>query len=388
MQEFLAKLPRPDRGEPLANPPPQSPPVGGTWTNVTTAPIGLSNPLLLTDGTVIAHAQKTQTWYKLTPSMTGSYSGGTWSAIASLPSGYGPLYFASAVLPDGRVIIQGGEYNITCTTGNGECWVSLGAIYDPVANTWTNVNPPSGSGWVNTDPCCGSANGGVGDAQAIVLPNGTFMLGACCANPPLEALFNATTLTYSATGAPPQYQDEQGYTLLQNGKVLTIDVWTDVPATHLYNPAAGTWAAGASTPVSLIDPCGNAEIGPAVTRPDGTTVAFGGNALCTSGAADPTAIYTAASNSWVAGPNVIAVGGVNYTLADAPAAMLPNGNILFAGSPGYGVHADALLRVRQRKYHRAGERPGAICVWFFLFLLQLPCAAERSNPDDRLQQHG
>jgi hypothetical protein len=41
------------------------------------------------------------------------------------------------------------------------------------------------------------------------------------------------------------------------------------------------------------------------------------------------------TNTWVKGPNVPAIGGKYYTLADAPAAMLPNGNILFAASPGY-----------------------------------------------------
>jgi Divergent InlB B-repeat domain len=118
---------------------------------------------------------------------------------------------------------------------------------------------------------------------------------------------------------------------------MTIDVW-DPPNAQQYNPATGTWTRIAPTPVSLIDPvaCGNFEIGPAVTRPDGTVVAFGGNTGCTSPAADPTAIYTVSSNSWIVGPNVPAIGGSNYDLADAPAVMLPNGNILFAASPGYG----------------------------------------------------
>ena len=343
--QFLAKLPRRPAGEPQTTQQPVSPPTGGSWTNVATAPEGLSSPLLLTDGTVIAHVQISGHWYKLTPDINGNYAGGAWSAIASLPGGYDPLYFASGVLPDGRVIIQGGEYNHS-TCASGEAWTSLGAIYDPVANTWTNVNPPSGTGWVNTTPDCSHATGGVGDAAGIVLPSGAFMLSACCANPPLDALFNATTLTYSATGAPGSYQDEQGYTLLPNGKVLTIDIWANYPnnstSAEIYNPGTGSWSSAGSTPVSLHDPavCGNFEIGPAVTRPDGTTVAFGGNSLCPAQGgkpADPTAIYTASTITWVAGPNVPGVGGANYTLADAPAAMLPDGNILFAGSPGYGV---------------------------------------------------
>jgi hypothetical protein len=342
--QFLAGLPRRPAGPSQASPPMVSPPVfGGTWTAVTTAPVsGLCNPLLLTDATVIMQNCATGNWYKLTPTNTGSYSGGTWTQIASMQSGYGPQYNASAVLPDGRVIIMGGEYNVACNSGNTEVWTSLGAIYDPVANTWAPVSPPSGTGWTNTD-ACGSvmANGGIGDAASIVLPNGTFMLSACCANPPLDALFNPTTLGWSATGVPSNYQDEQGYTLLPNGNVLTIDVW-DPPNAQAYNFATGTWSAVAGTPVSLIDPttCGNYEIGPSVTRPDGTVVAFGGNTGCTASPADPTAIYTVSSNSWVQGPNVPAVCGSGGTtscdLADAPAALLPNGNILFAASNGYG----------------------------------------------------
>ena len=57
--------------------------------------------------------------------------------IASLPAGYGPLYFASAVLPDGRVIVEGGEYNFCVPV-----WTNKGAIYDPIANSWSSVAPP------------------------------------------------------------------------------------------------------------------------------------------------------------------------------------------------------------------------------------------------------
>ena len=334
--EFLSRLPVRPAEAPQATPQ-ISPAFGGTWQTVAQAPAsGLTNPLLLTDGTVIFLDYLTGSWYKLTPDISGNYVTGTWSQIASLPSGYTPLYFASAVLPDGRVIITGGEYN-----GGTAVWTSSGAIYDPVANAWTSVSPPSGTGWSNTDPA-GSCNGGIGDAAGIVLPNGTFMLGSSCANPSVDAQFNAATLGWSSTGAPNSYQDEQGYTLLPTGNVLTIDVWNP-PAAQLYTPGTGAWTSVAAAPVSLVDPtaCGNYTVGPAVTRPDGTMVAFGGNTGCTSAPSptDPTAIYTASSNSWIQGPNIPAVCGSNgttsCTLADAPAAMLPNGNILFAASAGY-----------------------------------------------------
>lgn len=345
-QQFLTGLPqRPGSAAAAPTAPrPVAPSFGGAWTAVTQAPnsASLSNPLLLTDGTVLVHDANSPNWYKLTPDGTGNYAHGTWSQIASLPviSGtqYQPLYFASAVLPDGRVIIMGGEYNGSST----EVWTSLGAIYDPAANTWTAVPPPSGSGWTGT-----GGSGGIGDAAGMALPNGTFLLGACCAAPAVDALFDAATLGWSSTGAPIDlcgpcgggtYQDEQGYTLLPTGKVMTIDVW-DPPHAEQYGPGTGTWSVIASTPVSLVDPesCGNFEIGPALARPDGTVVAFGANSGCTGGA-DPTAIYDASKNSWVQGPNVPAAcgsgGTTDCSLVDAPAAILPNGNILFAASAG------------------------------------------------------
>ena|SRR5579863_564965 len=333
--EFLAHLPRHAAGRVQPTNPRFVSPGSGTWQVAVNAfpPGGAATPLLLTDGTVIVAEGNSPVWYKLTPDINGSYVNGTWTAIASLPviggTPYAPLYHASAVLPDGRVIIMGGEYN-----GSGtEVWTNLGAIYDPVANTWAAVSAPSG--WSE-----------IGDAESVVLADGTFMLASCCAHPDADALLDATTLTWTSTGAPNagfNYQDEQGYELLPNGDVLTIDVWTNYPSggatnVEIYSPSAGTWSSAGNTPVSLPDPsaCATWEIGPAVLRPDGTVVAFGGNTGCTTPATDPTAIYDSSANSWSPGPNVPTISGQNFDLADAPAALLPDGNILFAASTGYG----------------------------------------------------
>jgi len=330
---------------PGAAPPRFTAAAGGTWALVAAAPARLCNPLLLTDGTVIASVPDTNAWYRLTPDAQGNYADGTWTQIAELPKfgkvKYAPLYHASAVLPDGRVIIMGGEYN-----GPDAVWTNLGAIYDPLANEWTPVQAPIESAWSM-----------IGDAQSVVLPDGTFMLASCCAiNPPADILLDAKSLTWKNTGAPRAaggYQDEQGYTLLQNGDVLTVDIWSNFNFytnkgtaafnAERYDPAAAKWISAGSTPVSLPDPikCGNFEIGPAVLRGDGTVVAFGGNTGCLKGAsADPTAIYQPKTNSWSSGPYVPAVCGAKSTtscdLADAPAALLPDGSILFAASAGYG----------------------------------------------------
>src|SRR5215467_11101333 len=116
------------------------------WQKLTNQPplldyfdCGTGSPLLLTDGTVMLQDAGCQDWWKLTPDNTGSYLNGTWTQLASLPAGYSPLYHSSAVLPDGRLIIEGGEYNFLVPA-----WTNQGAIYDPLANTWTSVTPPSG----------------------------------------------------------------------------------------------------------------------------------------------------------------------------------------------------------------------------------------------------
>ena len=378
-KEFLSQLPQRPLGPPTPTLSRATPAGSGTWTAVATAPVsGLCSPLLLTDGSVIFANCDTPDWYRLTPDSGGSYVTGTWSQIASLPViggvQYAPQYHASAVLPDGRVIIMGGEYN----GGNTEVWTNLGAIYDPLANQWSAVTAPVGSGWSQ-----------IGDAQSVVLTNGTFMLGACCADPAADAVLNAANLNWVATGAPNagfNYQDEQGYTLLPNGNVLTIDIWTNYASggnatnAEQYDPATGIWSSAGNTPVSLPDPyaCGNFEIGPAVLRPDGTVVAFGGNTGCVAGAtADPTAIYASASGTWSLGPDVPSVCGLGRTascdLADAPAALLPNGNILFAASSGYGkvptrffefTRSDAINQVADPIYN--ANRSGA---YYYNFLV-------------------
>lgn len=268
-----------------------------------------STALLLTDGTVLVHQYFGSQVWKLTPDINGSYVNGTWSQLANLPTGYSPLYYASAVLSDGRVIFEGGEYN-----GGSQNFTNLGAIYDPLANHWTSVTAPSG--WTT-----------IGDAENVVLSNGTFMLAQALTKS--QALFNAQTLTWRPTGqAKIDINDEEGWTLLPDGTVLTVDTFNNSDPTHAekYIPTLGRWISAGSTIVQLADP-GSHEIGPAVLRPDGTVFA--------TGATGRTAIYTPASNprdpgTWVTGPSF----GSGLDIADGPASLLPSGNVLCATSPG------------------------------------------------------
>lgn len=296
---------------------------------------GAANPILLMDGSVLVQDAGFPDWWKLTPDQYGSYVNGTWTEMASTPAPYSPLYHSSAVLPDGRLIIEGGEYLCTTTTCN-PVWTNMGAIYDPVANSWTSVNPPAG--WST-----------IGDAQSVVLPNGTYMQADCCS--PRGALLDAATLTWTPTGAGKfDPNDEEGWILLPTGKVLTVDAYVPIrPFPYiptgknyeLYDPSTGTWSVAGSTPVQLWDSwltCGefslppgpSFELGPGALRPDGTVFYTGANSC--PGEAGATAIYDVAANTWKAGPNF---PGTN-DIADGPAAVETNGRVLMMASPGFG----------------------------------------------------
>ena len=86
--------------------------VAQKWQNLKHPPtFQTDTAVLLTDGRAMVHEYNSPNWWALTPDSSGSYINGTWKQLASMPSDYAPLYFASAVLPDGRVLVEGGEYN-------------------------------------------------------------------------------------------------------------------------------------------------------------------------------------------------------------------------------------------------------------------------------------
>src|SRR5204862_3253172 len=74
------------------------------------------------------------------------------------------------------------------------------------------------------------------------------------------------------------------------------------------------------------------EVGPAVLRPDGTLIAFSGT---NSGR---NAVYNTATGTWAAtgaaGDFPLVPGQTyHYAVADGPASLLPNGNVLVMASP-------------------------------------------------------
>jgi hypothetical protein len=337
----LAGLASAQKWQPLNHPP--------------SAPIGAI--ALLTDGTVLLHEEQDgtpQKWYKLTPDNTGSYVNGTIKPIASMTGGYGPFYFGSVVLPDGRYIAEGGEYNpLTC--GQNGCWTNMGAIYDPVKNKWTPVAPPAG--WQS-----------IGDAQAILLADGTYTQANCCNTD--QAYFNPKTLKWTNlvnTGKVDRF-DEEGWGLLPNGDILTVDA-IDAPNSEVFNPATKKWTSAGSTIVRLEDPSSQ-EVGPLVLRPDGTVFAAGAAPAGTPG---HTAIYNTKTKKWKAGPDFPKVNGVALACDDAPSAVEINGNVLvLTGPPVFGTGA-VFFEWNGTKLTKTAQPPNAATDGaYFGHLLELP----------------
>lgn len=296
-------------------PPYVAPPASrsGTWKLLKHAIPNNAIPetaLLLTDGTVLVHSECTADWYRLKPDRHGSYIKGTWTQAASMQSGYTPLYFASQVLADGRVIVNGGEY-INCS----RAFSTDGAIFDPVANTWTQVAPPEG--WTT-----------IGDAQSAVLADGTYMLADCCSVKEALAAISGNTVTWTATGTGKfDVNDEEGWTVLPDQTLLTVDTNrrdSNFDFTEIYAPAAGTWTAGQDTASALADPA-TAEIGPAPLLPNGYVLQLGGTGQNN--------VFNTHTGAWTAAPSFPNIDG-QLDSADGPAAVLPDGNILAQVSPG------------------------------------------------------
>jgi hypothetical protein len=165
------------------------------------------------------------------------------------------------------------------------------------------------------------------------------MQANCCTKE--QALLNLHTLKWTPTGKYKfDINDEEGWTLLPDGTVLTVDAYVfqyraDGKNYEIYHPSNGAWRSGprGGTIVQLWDSYPNAqqasyEVGPAVLRPDGTVFATG--ATGAPGTPGHTAIYDWKTHVWTAGPDF----PDGQDVADGPAALLPNGNVLVQTSPG------------------------------------------------------
>jgi len=285
--------------------------MAGTWTQLTNQPtFAASTMLLLTDGTVMCQQSGASNWWKLTPDDTGDYVNGTWNALSPMPNA--PLYYASAVLRDGRVFCAGGEYNNFVPNAD----LLVAEIYDPLTNAWTTLGTPAGWDKIGDAPCC-------------LLPNGRVLLGAIDSTK--TAIYDPAANTWTVAGTKDDASSEETWTLLPDGTILTVEC-TNVGKAEKYLPAQDKWVSAGNTPVTLPQSCPGlvAEIGPALLLPNGRVFAIG--------ATGHTALYTPPAvinqpGAWNAGPDFKDINGNLMYAMDAPACLLPNGKVLCTVGP-------------------------------------------------------
>jgi hypothetical protein len=342
---------------------------------------GIVYGFLLTDGSILFQGGLLQDWYRFFPDKSGSYVNGTYFNVASLPPDYIPYATSGGVLPDGRVLLIGGEYLLeNQTAGLVFAFTNKMAVYDPKADTWTMVAPPKGWDFI-------------GDSPWSFLADGRMLLGQKFTKK--AAVLDPKTLTWTEvnTTGKDDVHAEEGFTLLPDGSVLTVNM-TDYPYAQRFIPNADPtltqWVGAGKTPVKLpaTDTVGSkvidwgngqvymppGEIGPAILRPDGTVFATG--AACTvknqPNPNDDCIIYqpvahtaildlgfggpkaATPSGPWTAGPDFPNMQGAG----DSFASLLPNGNVLVEANPP-GISADPLTRAQSRLDHIKNHVGGA-----------------------------
>jgi hypothetical protein len=367
------------------------------------------NMLLLTDGSVIAQSgDDGQHWFKLVPDAHGSYVNGTWTTTApmSFPRLYfttnvlqdgrvwllggeytGP-YFDPNIAPSGEIYdpVKDTWSPITpypteagakfCGHRNVTSDVQLTAgspvvtgIYstDRLTPGWTITGNgiPAGATVVSVDSATQvtiSANATLTGPSQAVRFRGVAL--ACFGDDPSMLIsghrilagniFNNSTYIYSidtdswtqaATKVYSDRSDEEGWTALSGGSILTYDLFNSVANNQgyaeTYNSKQNTWTAispadgtATGTLPLLTSPALGFELGPSLRLQDGRALVIGAN--------QHTALYNQATNTWAAGPDIHGVlrnpfGRVehaNFGADDAPAALMPNGHVLMAADAG------------------------------------------------------
>jgi hypothetical protein len=281
--------------------------ITGTWTAVVAPPAATGTMLLLPNGNVMAQGGGGDTvskaWYQLAPNSSGNYTSGTWTTLASMSTPR--LYFATNVLSSGQVFLVGGEYSGNAGRQN---FTNTSETYTISTNRWaSNHSFPLRQ---------------FGDDPSEVLSNGTILCGYLGGTQTYE--FNQTTNTWiqEASKLNSDQSDEEFWVKLPNGNILSYNIFsslnTGTVEAQFYNQSTNTWTDTGTLPAQLSSSAVGDELGPAIQLPNGLTLQIGGNGN--------TALYNYQTNTWSAGPTI----PNSQAADDAPAAILPDGQVIFA----------------------------------------------------------
>lgn len=228
-----------------------------------------------------------------------------WRYTTSLPLAY--REGAEVVLPDGRVLIAGGQR--TGETNSSAC-----LLFDPVAQTFT------ATGSLVTAQRNGDAV--LLDANRVLLANGTSSGGSTVAQ-----IYDIAAGTWSLAASRINSYRFHKLARLPDGRVLLVPGTTFDTACEIYDPVANTWTAAPAIPYAQA----GVSLG---TLQDGRIIAVGRNSV-SSNTAKP--IFDAATGTW---STTATLSGNHHEYGAVQ--VLPSGKVLavagIAGSTSSVAH--------------------------------------------------
>jgi len=234
-----------------------------------------------------------------------------WSVAANLLLPMAPGFTATA-LNDGRVLVVGGENNLT------DDIIADAEIYDPVENTWTAVASMNIARQYHT---------------ATLLASGKVLVSGG-SNPGAAGLFNLSSAeiydpganTWSLVGSMSTGRAGHTATLLTSGKVLvvagsnggTVDL---LMTSEIFDPSTNSW-----TPAASLAQERSGHTATLLQNGDVLVAAgFGGRFTYLLATAE---LYDPIGNTWSS------AGSISAPKSSQTATLLPNGQVLVAGGLG------------------------------------------------------
>jgi len=261
-----------------------------------------------------------------------AYCGGKLTAIAGNAQSSDALSGLQQLTLSTRAFAFGGNGN--ALTLNGVTAAEVSEDVAIIESALVATAPPSVNMFAATTPSMNVARAG---ATATLLPNGKVLIAGGTAisdSSPLSSteLYDSATNTFAPPAATPVMNTARSAataTLLPNGKVLIAGGLSNIPpyefaSTELYDPATNKFAPPAATPVMNTARAG----APATLLPNGKVLFAGGDINSFPPQLASTELYDPATNKFA--PSAM-TPVMNTARAFANATLLPNGKVLIVG---------------------------------------------------------